>query len=122
MTDKIFTLGEATALLPRVRELVETLQEAQRAMEERHDEVMSSVPTNGGGAVHRAFFDASKASSTALNELTGLGVIVRDPANGLVDFPTERDGQPAFLCWKAGEDRIAWWHPTETGFSGRQPL
>ena len=27
-----------------------------------------------------------------------------------------------YLCWKLDEPTVAYWHPVETGFSGRQPL
>jgi len=117
-----FTLEEASELLDDVRALVEQLRDAHAVMEDRHDSVMASTPTNGGGEAHQAFLDASRAANEALEALNGMGIAVRDPANGLIDFPTIRDGQLAFLCWKLGEDQIGWWHPTETGFAGRQPL
>ncbi|MCH7579474.1 MAG: DUF2203 family protein, partial [Chloroflexi bacterium] len=27
-----------------------------------------------------------------------------------------------YLCWKLGEDTIAYWHELDTGFASRQPL
>jgi hypothetical protein len=122
MTERTFTLDEARKILEDVRALADAMAEAHKVMDEHHDDVMDSIPTNGGGAVHRAFVDASRAAADALDALTSMGVIVRDPANGLLDFPTERDGARAFLCWKLGEDDIGFWHTTETGFAGRQPL
>ena len=41
---------------------------------------------------------------------------------GLVDFPAEREGRRVYLCWRLGEDDVAWFHEVTTGFSGRQPL
>jgi len=125
MTDaeqRLFTLAEASDLLPTVVPLVEQLRDAQAAMEEIQEEVMTSVPTNGGGRVHRAYQDAASSASEALQELTEMGIIVRAPDSGLIDFPSERDGQIVYLCWRLGEDQIAWWHPPETGFAGRQPV
>jgi hypothetical protein len=55
-------------------------------------------------------------------ELIGLGIQVRDPQTGLIDFLSERDGEEIFLCWRLGEDAVAWWHPIDSGFAGRQPL
>lgn len=117
-----YTVEQANAALPEVVPLVETLRDAQAAMEERHDKVMESVPTNGGGTVHREFIAASGRAQRALEALQSMGIVVRDPASGLIDFPAERDGADVFLCWRLGEDRVAWWHPIETGFAGRQPL
>jgi hypothetical protein len=117
-----FTAEEANALLPKVTPLVEELRDAHAIMEERQDDVTESIPTNGGGAVHREFLDASTRAAAALQTLEELGLVVRDPSSGLVDFPGIRDGREVFLCWRLGEEAVAWFHPPETGFAGRQPL
>ena len=118
-----FTLEEANATLPSVIPLVEVLRDAHVVMEKLHDQVMESVPTNGGGETHRSFIDASGEAAKAMHRLNKMGVVVRDPANGLIDFPTVREGREAFLCWKLGEGgSIGFWHPPETGFAGRQPV
>jgi hypothetical protein len=119
---RYFSVEEANALLPTVAELVRELREAHEAMEERQDDVTESIPTNGGGTVHREFLDASTRAAKALDRLQELGIVVRDPSSGLVDFPAVREGQEVFLCWRLGEDSVAWFHPPETGFAGRQPL
>jgi hypothetical protein len=41
---------------------------------------------------------------------------------GLVDFPAEIEGEPAYLCWQYGEKEVAFWHRIEDGFGGRKPL
>ena len=117
-----FTAEEANALLPKVAPLVEQLQSAQAVMEERQDDVTESIPTNGGGAVHREFLDASTRASTALKELEELGLVVRDPSSGLVDFPALREGEEVLLCWQLGEDEIRYWHGVDEGFAGRKEL
>jgi hypothetical protein len=40
----------------------------------------------------------------------------------LVDFPTEREGRIVFLCWRADEEGVIWWHEPDSGFLGRKPL
>jgi hypothetical protein len=119
---RYFTADEANDLLPKVAPIVQQLQDAQEKMEERQDDVMESVPTNGGGAAHQEFLEASRTATGALEELEGLGIVVRDPSSGLIDFPSRRDEGVVFLCWRLGEESVAWWHPPETGFAGRQPL
>jgi hypothetical protein len=120
--DKRFTIDEANAALTDLVPLLETLRDAQRAMAERQDEVQSSATGNGGGGAGKEFLEASQEAGRAMAEIDALGIIVRDPEAGLVDFPAERDGDEIFLCWRLGEDTVGWWHPTDTGFSGRQPL
>ena len=58
----------------------------------------------------------------AVSEITGRGILVRDIGRGLVDFPSHRGGNIVYLCWQRGEPSIDWWHPTDTGFSGRRRL
>ena len=55
-------------------------------------------------------------------ELERLGAEFKGVELGLVDFPTLRDGQLAYLCWQYGEDRIRFWHSVETGYAGRRLL
>ncbi len=49
-------------------------------------------------------------------------IVLRDIATGLLDFPALVTGRQVWLCWRLGEDRVAWWHSIDEGFSGRQPL
>lgn len=122
MSEPTFTVDEANALLPVLVPLLEALRRAQQTMEDLHDEVMTSVPTNGGGKAHRAYVDASDEAARATDAVSALGAVIRDPGEGLVDFPSARAGEEIFLCWRLGEDTVTWWHPTDTGFAGRQPL
>lgn len=105
-----WTLDEARAALPEVRALVERLRVA----------VTSKPSTNG----HRTNGHRPKGTATEiLQELNALGIVVRDPARGLIDFPARTgDGRPYLLCWLAGEPELDWWHWTEDGFAGRRPL
>lgn len=50
------------------------------------------------------------------------GIVLRDISTGLIDFPALAAGRPVWLCWRLGEQRVAFWHDTDTGFSGRKPL
>lgn len=122
MSDRRFTVEEANATLSALVPLLETLRDAQRAMAERQDDVQTSATGNGGGSAGREFLEASQDSGRAMAEINALGILVRDPETGLIDFPAERDGEEIFLCWRLGEDAVAWWHPTDSGFAGRQPL
>lgn len=122
MTERLFTPEEANALLPTVAPIVESLRDAQRRMEDSHDQVTSAAAGNGGGEPGTAFLEANDRATTMLAQLEGLGIVVRDPSTGLIDFPAEREGEQIYLCWRLGEDSVAWWHPVDTGIAGRQPL
>jgi hypothetical protein len=120
--ERVFTYAEATALLPRLRPLLASLRTAQRTAGEQGGESRHSVSTNGSAAAavtaSGPFLEAQRLSG----EIDGLGVILRDPETGLVDFASERDGEQIYLCWRLGEDQIGFWHPRDTGFMGRLPL
>ena len=65
---------------------------------------------------------ADARSSALLDHLESLGIVVRDLDAGLVDFPTLRDGEPAWLCWRLSDADLGYWHTTREGFASRQPL
>ena len=54
--------------------------------------------------------------------IEGMGITLRDIADGLVDFPALVNGRQVWLCWKRGEETVGFWHPIDTGFGSRQPL
>jgi len=55
-------------------------------------------------------------------DLDGMGVELKDPRQGLIDFRGNRDGRVVYLCWRLGEGDIAYWHELDAGFQGRQRL
>ena len=129
---KIFTLEEASALLPRLRELLARTAgprtEMERALRGLRD-LQWKARGNGHEADDQVLGQLQEQRDSALadlnniiGEIRGLGVEVKDLEQGLVDFPTMREGRSAYLCWKLDETEISYWHPVETGFDGRQPL
>jgi len=73
-------------------------------------------------AVRRLAARHSADVEAALAELAALGVECKGLDVGLVDFPAEVGGAPAYLCWQLGEPAVAWWHRPDAGFAGRRPL
>lgn len=57
-----------------------------------------------------------------MDELRELKIELKSPGDGLIDFPSELDGEPVYLCWRLGEPEVSHWHSMESGFAGRQPL
>jgi hypothetical protein len=57
-----------------------------------------------------------------LHFILDTGAQVKDINTGLLDFPALREGHEVYLCWKYGEDQIAFWHEIDAGFAGRQPI
>lgn len=124
MDERLFDVDEANALLPTLRPLLERLQEVQQRLADRDllQRLRSAAAGNGGGVAAREVMSTGDEFGRLTAELESLGVVVRDPGSGLVDFPAERDGEAIYLCWRVGEDRVAHWHDRDSGFMGRQPL
>jgi len=124
---KLFSVEEANELLPTVRRIVFGIKRA-------HAEVLkfqtAAKLAAEGAELGGGFMPGGTRYVAALlrlvehaGELEALGVQLKDYARGLVDFPSLRDGRVVLLCWELGEgDRIEWWHETEAGYAGRQPL
>ena len=58
----------------------------------------------------------------AIEMLEATGVSIKSVDEGLLDFPSKRFDEEVWLCWKAGEDEIKFWHGKDEGFMGRKPL
>jgi hypothetical protein len=117
-----FTLDEANQLLPELTEALTRIQQARHVVLDGGERVRRSARTNGGGKVGREYWEAMDVLRREVESFAQRGIVLRDPESGLIDFPGRVEGQEAFLCWRLGEERIAWWHPPETGFGGRRPL
>ena len=126
-----FTLAEAEALLPKLIPLVTHMQE----LKTRYDDMIQSlaatgakVQTNGNPAAggqqanRQALESLTDDLNSVVEEITSHGCEVKDLSLGLLDFRSLQGGREVYLCWKAGEDRIDWWHDLNTGFASRQPL
>jgi hypothetical protein len=122
--ERHFTREEANALLDDLRELLRQLREARDVLTDTdsHALLAESAPTNGGGDPGRRVGEAFLQVRRLLGAIQEAGIVVRDIERGLVDFPALRDGEEVYLCWEMGEDEVGWWHGTDAGYRGRQPL
>lgn len=119
-----YTLEEATALLPRVIELIELMRVAREQLgdADARAAIAAAGGSNGGGRPGRTVSRGFLALRDSMLELRRLDVVLRDLDRGLVDFPALREGREVYLCWQEGESDIGFWHEPGTGFAGRQPL
>jgi hypothetical protein len=66
--------------------------------------------------------ESTRAMRQAIEEIQGVGGVIKDLGMGLVDFIHLRDGREVNLCWRYGEQRITHWHGLDEGFAARKPL
>jgi len=119
-----YSRDEADAALPWVEEQLGRLRTARSHLndDDARAALAGSAPGNGGGAPGRLVSEAFLALRSALLELQAEEVVLRDLERGLIDFPALMEGREVYLCWEEGEDEIGWWHETDAGHAGRQPL
>jgi hypothetical protein len=130
---KTFTLDEAQALVPVLESLLNRAIEAKQAAEAIDGEIQRlrhRIFNNGGMHVdvvtvsrQRVALEAHvQRAKDVVEEISSIGVQLKDLDVGLLDFPCRLDDEIILLCWKIGEPRIEHWHTMEAGFGGRQPV
>jgi hypothetical protein len=124
---KLFTVEEANSLLPSVRPIVRSIQRSHRRVvtfRTAANQAAEGAESGGGGLQDGPRYARLLVElSTYAGQLESLGIQLKDYHQGLIDFPSMRDGRVVLLCWKADEgDQLEWWHDVEEGFAGRQPL
>lgn len=118
-----YSVAEAQALLPELRERVPRIRASRRTLLVSASRIRDAVDAEGGGVDGgRPYWEAQRTLREEIERLAALDVLLRDSDPALVDFPSERDGEPIYLCWREPEETVAWWHPVDTGYAGRHPL
>ena len=119
-----YALEEATALLPRVIELIARMRAARERLgdAEARAALAAAGQTNGGGQPGRTVSEGFLELRESMFELRDREIVLRDLDRGLVDFPALRNGKEIYLCWLEGEEEIGFWHDPGAGFAGRRPL
>jgi hypothetical protein len=129
---KYFTVGQANAMLPLLRAILRDVTQLALELRDRHDRLQRLRSGEGStlGPAHREEVEEIEAEfergrermQDYLHELDGLGIELKDPFTGLVDFRSLMDDREVFLCWRMDEPKVAHWHELDAGFSGRQQL
>jgi hypothetical protein len=130
LADKLFTLEQALELLPVVRQLLIEIQAKKREVDEASETLDGLLALSSGNGhlltdvakARQAVEDTATELRTLMSELDETGAELKGIEDGLIDFPSEREGRVVYLCWRMGEDTISFWHELDAGFPGRQPL
>jgi hypothetical protein len=123
--ERLFSVEEANALLPKLREILDQATLHRDALREKapHMEpILRAAIGNGGGKVGSEYGLEAYNLYLAVERIRELGVVLKDLDMGLLDFPHEREGRVVFLCWHPPEESVTFWHDLDTGYAGRQPL
>jgi len=123
---KLFTISEANAILPSIIPKLESIRSLYTNVEALRDAARAAASaSNFGGGMEggTTYVNTLYKIGKLTTELYDLGIEIKDHTRGLIDFPSMRGDRVVLLCWQLGEDEeILWWHETDAGFTGRQPL
>jgi hypothetical protein len=129
---RTFTADEANAALIELRPIVERMVEHRRRLggaQHRQAELVTRIAGNGGDMQPSDLREAAEtiereaaAIAECADRINEVGAQVKSLEEGLLDFPARRGDEDVLLCWKLGEDEIAYWHGVDEGFAGRKPL
>ena len=126
MSARFFTLDEANAVVPRLNELLDQAMQARRAIVEARPElwpVLKKSIGNGGSKKAGEMLPEFQRLEAAVGAIEKLGVHLKDTDMGLVDFLHRLpDGTEVYLCWRYGEQKVAYWHELHAGYAGRKRL
>jgi hypothetical protein len=130
----VFTIEEANALLPRLKALVGAQMDRRWEIERGLERLAQRIGTAPDSVriedsdplpvreLKRDLIERVESYRAAWREVEGLGVVLKDPRRGLVDFYGQVDGRFVWLCWKYGEDAVTHFHGFDEGFAGRRPI
>ena len=121
---KHYTVEEARALIPQLREWFTELGQLRRSLkqlDERIAQMLAGGADIGGESVHtqvRMMADLQQI----IQEFEQRELQIKDAERGLVDFPAIIGGREVFLCWEKDDDDIEFWHNLNDGYAGRERL
>jgi hypothetical protein len=140
---RFYDLDAANERLPELREILGALRDQRAELIRLRDQVLErqEAVEAGSGRTGEPPSEADDAASddelrlirlrmqgvidqmqAGVARIDALGITLREIESGLIDFPALVNGRQVSLCWRLGEDDVAWWHELTAGFSGRRPL
>ncbi len=143
---RFFDLDAANDAIPAVRGILTRLRDQREELIRLRDEVLerqsaveaaAETPSGGSSPPSSRRADAEVAELRRLRlrmqgvidqmqagvaRIDELGITLRDIESGLIDFPALVTGRQVWLCWRLGEEDVAWWHELSTGVAGRRTL
>lgn len=123
MMYKLFTLEEATELLPvvdaNVREMQTAVTDILVLQEKLKGKPIGTIETRNALEELR-FLSGMLQEDKA--QLDHLGVHLKDLEAGLVDFPSQLGAEVVYLSWSQGQEAITHYHHLNEGEAVRRPL
>ena len=128
---KRFSVAEANAMLPLVRSIVVDICEIFKRVTGRRSDL--NRIRRGSKKAGSQYEDEVAESRADLQEeyeqiwqyreeLESLGVLLRGPEDGVIEFPALINGRDCFLCWQLGDDAIHYYREAASPHAPKRPL
>lgn len=131
-TVKRYTVAEANAMLPLLRSIVSDICEVFRNVTGRRVDLhrLLRQRERGSGQQYDDEVEETRADLQEeydkiwkyREELEALGVILRQPEQGSIEFPARVGGHDAYLSWRLGEEEVLFWREEDSPWTARKPL
>jgi hypothetical protein len=122
----LFTVDKANNILPKVKKRFDEILCCKNNVMDIQEELQNLSDSN---CSFEKFIKKKQELNHAvtslynmIQELEDLGIMIKSVDEGLLDFPSIRDDEEIWLCWKFGENQVKFWHRKEEGFMGRKPI
>jgi len=131
---RVFTLEEVNDLVPQLKVVVKLQLDRRSEIEG----LLMKLGRELGDVPERIVLDPADPSDVRAlkrdlvrrieeyragwREVEGMGAVLKDARQGLLDFYGTVEGKLVWLCWKYGESEVAHFHALEEGFSARRPI
>ncbi|HEX7141635.1 MAG TPA: DUF2203 domain-containing protein [Nitrososphaeraceae archaeon] len=122
----LFTVDKANTILPKVKKRFDEILCCKNNVMDIQEELQNLSDSN---CSFEKFIKKKQELNHAvtslynmIQELEDLGIMIKSVDEGLLDFPSIRDDEEIWLCWKFGENQVKFWHRKEEGFMGRKPI
>jgi hypothetical protein len=128
---KYFTVAQANATLPLLRQILRDVTSLAKELSERYERIKHLQADKGKltqahneemQTIVAEFERGQDKMREYEDELRKLHIELKDHLTGLVDFRAWVDDHEVYLCWRLGEPEVAHWHELDSGFSGRKKL
>ena len=121
-----FTIKTANEVLPDVIKKYNYVLSCKNEVMQAEKQIQLSVSTSNNFKEYVELKQQLNSKITkfyhSIEDLESTGVVVKSIDQGLLDFPAKRFDDEVWLCWKAGETEIKFWHDKDSGFNGRKPI
>ena len=122
---KLFTLDEANAFVPQLLDLVPKIQKLSVSLNNNFPDIKNArdkAKWNGGSDQGVDYLNAVLKYNDLMRKIEEMGCEVKGIREGLIDFPSLREGREVCLCCRMPEKEILFWHDLNAGFTGRKPI